>query len=321
MWAIETSSFRLRWIARVARLFPPGVSGFFLRLYPLDKVPPGTRYKARSSLGRSCIQAAEPELVSLHFAIRGFFDWQAVVIAAAVCRPGDVIYDIGGNIGTESLLLSEVVGPGGAVECFEPLPENQAALNAHIGLNDARHIRVHPNAVADRATVLHFSRPPRSNMGTGYLTPQADGNSIDVQTVVLDDLLARGVIRPPRFIHIDVQGAEPFVLRGAHRILTEARSVLAVESAPECLAIHGFTPRDVLNILEAADYSVYEIEKYGLGKPREDIITDWLALPNRPARADQPAENAAALARRIAGRIRRAALLPLIPGLNPAVVA
>ncbi|NUQ48728.1 MAG: FkbM family methyltransferase [Phycisphaerae bacterium] len=304
-------------MARLSRLFPPAVSGVFLRMYPLAAAGrDNLSFEARSSLGRTRIRADRAERVSLWFAIRGYLEWPSIVIARTVCRPGDVVYDVGGNIGTETLPLAEIVGPSGVVECFEPLPENVRTLHEHIELNGARQIRVHPNAVADRAATLPFSPPATCvNRGEGYLDAQAGPGSIQVATVVLDDLLARGVIRPPRLIHMDVQGAELFVLRGARQMLTEARPVLILESAPPCLAVHGLKPSDVRDFLREQDYALFDVDRFGLSTAlREDIITNWLALPARP---DEQADQ---LARRIHRRIIRAALLPLIPGLNPAVL-
>ncbi|HMQ16854.1 MAG TPA: hypothetical protein PKC49_12860 [Phycisphaerae bacterium] len=65
--------------------------------------------------------------MSLYFAIRGYLEWPNIVIARTVCRPGDVIHDIGANIGTEALPLAEVVGSDGAAEGFELLPDNVLA--------------------------------------------------------------------------------------------------------------------------------------------------------------------------------------------------
>lgn len=79
--------------------------------------------------------------------------------------------------------------------------------------------------------------------------------------------------------------------------------------------MHGLKPAHVRDFLRAQDYALFDIDKFGLSTTlRENIIANWLALPARP---DEHAER---LARRIHRRIIRAALLPLIPGLNPAVL-
>ena len=54
---------------------------------------------------------------------------------AAVVQPGDVVYDLGANVGFYSLLASVLVGPKGRVLSFEPLAENLVFLRKHITLN------------------------------------------------------------------------------------------------------------------------------------------------------------------------------------------
>lgn len=49
--------------------------------------------------------------------------------------PGDVLYDIGANIGIYTLLAAERVGPTGHVYAFEPHVVNAAALLRNVGAN------------------------------------------------------------------------------------------------------------------------------------------------------------------------------------------
>src|SRR5690348_10959182 len=41
-----------------------------------------------------------------------------------VLRPGDVVFDVGANIGYLTLLACTLVGPNGHVHCFEPVRES-----------------------------------------------------------------------------------------------------------------------------------------------------------------------------------------------------
>src|SRR5690348_9557213 len=52
-----------------------------------------------------------------------------------IVKPGDVVYDIGANVGFYTLLASVCAGPSGRVYSYEPLPENIAGLRKHISIN------------------------------------------------------------------------------------------------------------------------------------------------------------------------------------------
>ncbi len=50
-------------------------------------------------------------------------------------KPGEVIYDVGANIGYISLLLAKAAGETGRVYAFEALPENAERWRRNIELN------------------------------------------------------------------------------------------------------------------------------------------------------------------------------------------
>lgn len=53
-------------------------------------------------------------------------------------RPGQVVYDVGANIGYVSLLLARAAGSQGKVYAFEPLPANLERLRKNVELNSSQ---------------------------------------------------------------------------------------------------------------------------------------------------------------------------------------
>lgn len=51
-------------------------------------------------------------------------------------KKGDIVFDIGANVGFYSLLAAEVIGFKGKVFSFEPLPENFKHIKKHIEINN-----------------------------------------------------------------------------------------------------------------------------------------------------------------------------------------
>jgi FkbM family methyltransferase len=274
--------------------------------------------EAYSALAKLTFRPRRADHVAVVFAIRGFFDLGNVVMARTLCAAGDTIVEVGANIGTESIHFSRIVGSAGRVVCFEPVPENADTLREQLRINNITNVDLRQAAVSATAGRVQFAAPQSElNSGQGRIVAGGAADEvIDVECVVLDDLVTRGEVPVPRLIVMDVQGAELFVLRGCHAVLRERRPPVILEVETDALAEHKQTPADVREFFDTVGYRCWQVGKWGLSpaRPTEFQFGNWLALP---ARNDERADD---VARRVHAAIRRAALLPLIRGLNPAVI-
>src|ERR1700733_2198951 len=66
-------------------------------------------------------------------------------------RPGNNALDIGGNIGLQSIRMSQSVGTGGKVFAFEPLAFLQEKFKRNMALNCASNVTLFPYALSDMA--------------------------------------------------------------------------------------------------------------------------------------------------------------------------
>jgi predicted methyltransferase len=60
------------------------------------------------------------------------YEPEVTAVFGRVLRPGDVVIDVGANVGWFTLLAASLVGPGGKVVACEPGPDNLAKLQANI---------------------------------------------------------------------------------------------------------------------------------------------------------------------------------------------
>ncbi|WP_198285080.1 FkbM family methyltransferase [Solidesulfovibrio carbinoliphilus] len=140
-------------------------------------------------------------------------------------RPGAVVFDVGAHRGAWSLAVAEGV-PSVALHLFEPLPGAFAALGATI-LRHFPEARLRNLALADMAGRLRFHHYRESPTWSGFFRrrgEEARGSvgAPEVLTVACDTLDAycrtEGIFHID-FLKIDVEGAEPAVLRGAAGLL------------------------------------------------------------------------------------------------------
>jgi FkbM family methyltransferase len=175
-------------------------------------------------------------------------------LAAEKVRPGDVVWDIGANLGLFSFAAAVAAGPSGRILAVEPdtvlagLLRRSAAANHGLAPVD-----VLPAAVSDRESVarFHIARRNRStNHLDGFGTSQTGGirSTQLVPAVTLDWLADR--LPPPDVIKIDVEQAESAVLAGGSGVLAHATTVICEVAARNSAAIrdllggHGYTLYD-----------------------------------------------------------------------------
>lgn len=140
-------------------------------------------------------------------------------------EPGSVLYDIGANVGSYSLLAA---AKGVNVFAFEPGFAAYAALCRNAAHNTRLPGRITPMPILlwDKAEMVWFRYSTLLPSGADHKLPgnetarQSDASVYKQRQVgiPLDYLIGWG-LPPPNHIKIDVDGAEEIVLRGAARTL------------------------------------------------------------------------------------------------------
>ena len=153
---------------------------------------------------------------------------------------GDVLYDIGANVGAYSLVAAKNPGAGARVFSFEASYANVAAINANIALNGAgESVSVLPVALSDATALdvfhLRDALPGGARHALGG-SADAGGATVPqaVMTFRLDDLVEQLRLPSPAHIKLDVDGGELAVLAGAERTLASpALKTMMIEVATE----------------------------------------------------------------------------------------
>jgi FkbM family methyltransferase len=160
----------------------------------------------------------------------GTYEPQLQAIIKEYVAAGDTVYDVGANVGYASLLLAKRVGPGGRVIAFEPVPRNIDAFRENVKINDLANVRLLEFAASDRrgeATIRVADNFAEASLVWHRNDPSAQ--ELTIRTVAIDELVEAGDLAHPRFVKIDVEGAEGNVLRGMRRMLAAAKPILFVE--------------------------------------------------------------------------------------------
>ena len=134
-------------------------------------------------------------------------------------RADDVVFELGANIGTWSVFLGMSL-PHGDLHVFEPEAANRAELIGNLKLNRLQRVSVHALAVSDTNGTASFGVV--DNLGDGrhsLVVGEAHTETVEVETIRLDEFCRREGVRAPTAIKIDVEGAEAAVVRGMEEML------------------------------------------------------------------------------------------------------
>ena len=196
--------------------------------------------------------------------IRGSFEAEEVAFMRSVLRSGDTALDVGAHIGFFAIQMAALVGPQGQVHAFEPLASNADLLERSVAENRFRdRIIIHRGAVgtSSGSATLTYAAETLNTGGAYLLRDKTDPPIGQLQTTVrlmaLDDLEMR---HPVRFIKMDVEGAEPQVLRGAMRMLETDRPIILSELHSTQLArASATTMTEFVDLLRSLGYQARDL--------------------------------------------------------------
>lgn len=198
-----------------------------------------------------------------HVYATGDYEPPTTALVQAVAGPGDVLVDIGGNIGYFTLLFAKQACANGRVYSFEPIPELRARLEENVRLNRFENVAVSSFAASDRRGECSFFVGPQSHMGVSSLRRiAASSQTINVETRPLDDFDFGG--KSINLAKIDVEGAECAVLRGMRGILNNDHPDLIIEVTDRALNEMGDSATELFGLLRELGYRAYWIDFEGL---------------------------------------------------------
>jgi FkbM family methyltransferase len=177
-------------------------------------------------------------------------------------KQGDIVVDIGANIGRYTLIASKRVGTNGKVVAIEAHPGNFEMLNRNIKLNRLTNVIPLNYAAYSKETKVKLYVPDEESGYTIYhtLMERTGKKFVEVDAITLDYLLLQlngireGVVEV-NWIKIDVEGVEFEVLKGATNVLSKSKDIALL------IEVHGIDNyRPLMEFLNSYNFIV-EFEK------------------------------------------------------------
>jgi len=204
-----------------------------------------------------------------------------LTLIARLIPEGGVVIDAGACLGDHTCTYSQIVGASGQVFAFEPHPYSYDALVK----NTARlnNVMTWQYALSDHFGQLELQMTP--NVGASFIA--ADEHvwpSVVVPCCTLDTQILP-ILKRCDFLHLDAEGMEPAILRGARQLIEKFYPALMVEVTDQWLQRYGSSEADLFTLLEAWGYDVTPM----LGRrPFYDQQYDILAIHSQRQNIDTP---------------------------------
>jgi FkbM family methyltransferase len=162
--------------------------------------------------------------------LRKYGEWSAAELDVfrQVVQSGQIVVEVGANIGAHTIALSRMVGPTGGVLAFEPQRLVFQTLCANLALNSCVNVAARQEAVgASAGQIMVPILPPDQPNNFGAL-PLANSwqHGEPVPVVTIDSLRLTAC----RLLKLDIEGMEFEALQGACDTIRRLRPALYVEN-------------------------------------------------------------------------------------------
>ena len=196
---------------------------------------------------------------------RGLYESVESYLFTLLLRRGMTVIDVGANTGQYTLLAATAVGSEGAVHSFEPVPANFRQLESNITRNHLSNVTAVCGALWDEETEVALSVPkktPGQSANSGQWSvgaPSGEMRPVGSKAFPLDTYAQRHHLQRIDFMKMDVEGAEPFVIRGARQVISNSHPIILAEVNQAALQRLGSSAAEFLGLLISLGYRAWKI--------------------------------------------------------------
>lgn len=204
-----------------------------------------------------------------------------VLFLKRLLRSGDVVIDIGANVGPICITLAKYLGDASRIYAFEPHPRIFDYLQGNLQLNSLRNVEAYNCALGDDEGEVQFTDLCNDDANYVVRDETSGENVIKVALRRLDSF--EFAHRPITLIKIDTEGYELFVLRGAERALDNTQ-FLYLEAYEPNYQRFGYSLGDVVEFLSTRGWRLYQVVSADLlyrvdpeNPPSGEQLQNWIA--------------------------------------------
>lgn len=227
------------------------------------------RLLAKTKYGTRMYLDTRDIVISPIIALEGYWEPEIGDFICDFLKPGMTFVDVGANMGYFACIAAAKVGREGKVFAYEADPDvfvflqDNLSLNWHFENVDARNVAIwsEPGEITLHRRGKYKGLTSVARIAEDELKAAGDTiEAVSVEAMPLADLIPAGV--RPDLVKIDVEGAEPWVLRGSRSLLERSPSTtLLIEWSPSQIVKCGGAPSDLLDSLSGLGREIRLLEQ------------------------------------------------------------
>ena len=196
---------------------------------------------------------------SLDLSINGVYGELDTKIIREEIHEGDIVIDVGANIGYYTLIFAQLVGSSGKVFAFEPESKNFEILKKNIEINNYPNIVAEQKIVSDKSGIVKLFIAEHGIVGHRINQEKSSQKFIEVESIILDNYIKKlNLDNKINFIKIDVEGSEPKVLEGTKEIIQKSNQLkIFTEFNRESVEEYGIEPKEMIDLFYRNGFKIY----------------------------------------------------------------
>jgi FkbM family methyltransferase len=166
---------------------------------------------------RRIIRKTRLHLLIYKYLRRGRYEKNVKKVIKDNIKNGDIVWDVGSNIGLYTSLFSKLVKENGRIYSFEPHPTTFSILKKK-NLRNTTYLNF---GLSNKKKNDYFTNyhDKKNVINSVVNKAQYSGQTIKVKINTGDNIVKKKIAKIPNFLKIDVEGYELFVIKGMKNVL------------------------------------------------------------------------------------------------------
>ena len=204
--------------------------------------------------------------------MRGEYEPTTTAAVKKILKEGDVVIDVGANIGYFTVLFNHLVGNSGCVIAFEPTQFYSQFLRKNLRANNFSDNNVYEIGLSNKTQTAEINRGLMS--ATLHWVGDVDPSGREhISLMPLDDFFnEQPAPEKIDFIKVDIDGHEPLFFEGARNTLQQFDPVVLLEISHPHYLKAGIDTADFYDYLTGQGYSIYTEDSFRTLESKEDYI-------------------------------------------------
>lgn len=187
----------------------------------------------------------------------GDYEKECMDMMLRLIKPGDIIVDIGANIGWYSLNLAKSIN-NIQIHAFEPIPRTFDYLTRNLALNNIVNVNAHNLGISEEAKELtfYYDSEDAGSTSINNLLGKENIQQVKGQVITLDHFISYEKTAVD-FIKCDVEGAELLVLKGSEETLKTHKPIVFAEMLRKWALKFNYHPNQIIEFMNKLGYHCF----------------------------------------------------------------